>query len=224
MRRVLLLFFLFGFTTVTHAQFKGGFYVGINGSQVDGDNFVGYYKLGLNVGPTAMYPLSDRFDAAFEILYSQKGSKAKTVEGFPNPLFIKLDYVEVPLLINFHAPPYIPEKDKEKNLDKVTLTVGFSLSRLVHNYIYIDSMPNSSPSYFPSNYSNLPRIRSLRNNDYNVILGGAYQFTDKLQINIRYNYSIAQIGTSENSRSKNQGLFNNVISFRLGYILQGKAK
>lgn len=31
------------------AQFKGGFYIGVNGTQVDGDKIAGFYKLGANL-------------------------------------------------------------------------------------------------------------------------------------------------------------------------------
>jgi hypothetical protein len=219
MRKLFLFILLLAVSFVTEAQFKGGFYVGINGSQVDGDNYVGYYKLGLNIGPTAMYPISKRFDAAFEILYSQKGSQSKIIEGFPRQLFFKLDYIEVPILINFHAPNTESfKKDKDQKLDKVILTAGLSIARMVNDTLDRNPIPG-----YPNN---LPEDVFFRPNhlDFNLILGGAYQLTDHWQINIRYNYSITPIGFSSNSRSRNQGLYNNLVSFRIGYIIQGKAK
>lgn len=216
MRKIILFIFLSGISAVTNAQFKGGFYAGINGSQVDGDNFVGYYKLGLNIGATAIYPISKSFEAAMEILYSQKGSQSKMMEGYPQQLFFKLDYIEVPLLINYRTSPDINNENKGKDLDKVTLTAGVSVARLVYDTLVTYQLP-----FGPQN---LPQVRSLNKVDYDVVLGGAYQLSERIQINIRYNYSMAQMGASANSRSRNQGLFNNVISFRIGYIVRGRAK
>lgn len=216
MRKITLFFFLLGMPAAVSARFKGGFYIGANGSQVDGDNFVGYYKLGLNIGATAMYPLSKSFDVAMEILYSQKGSQSKMIEGYPQQLFFKLDYIEVPLLINYRSSPEINKANQGKDLDKVTLTAGVSVARLVYDTLVTYQIPFGQ--------QNLPQVRSLNKTDYDVVLGGAYQLTDRIQINIRYNYSMAQMGASANSRSRNQGMFNNVISFRIGYIVKGRAK
>ncbi len=189
------------------AQFYGGFYVGINGSQVDGDNFVGFNKLGLNIGPTVFVPLSDRFAASLEILYNQKGSASKVIEGFPRQYFLKLDYVDVPVMLNYH--------DDTKGRDRFTLSAGASIGRLVNSK---EVIINSNP------YNAATSIRTLRDFDYNVIAGGSYRFAGNWIINARYSYSILQMGSSETSKQRNQGLFNNFVTIRIGYIIQGKAK
>ena len=210
MKKIIACVFLFVISFAANAQFKGGFYLGINGSQVDGDSYEGYYKLGLNTGVTAFYPLSDYFSASMELLYSQKGSQAKPVEGVPTQMLFKLNYVEVPLLINFRGYNI-------KNIERITLTAGLSVARLINDTLI------SGPQYYGVTYNPLV-VRSLHNFDYDVILGGAYQITDRWQVNIRFNYSFAQFGASENSQYLKKGMFNNVLSFRLGYILGGKAK
>ncbi len=190
------------------AQFKGGFYAGINGSQVDGDNYVGFYKLGLNLGATVFYPLSPRFSASMEILFSQKGAQAKHYDGYPQQMLLKLNYIEVPILINYH--------DNTKGKDKFTISLGTSVSRLVNDTLIIA---------FPMLQGlTKPEIQSLHGFDWGVVVGGAYNLTDRWQVNVRYSYSIIQMGESLNSNYLNKGLFNNVVSFRIGYIIQGKVR
>ena len=83
-------------------RFLGGISGGLNLSQLDGDDLVGFNKPGISVGPFVAVVLSDRWQFGMEMLYSELGSR-KTLG---DPLSAALDKiaiqaVEVPLLIRF---------------------------------------------------------------------------------------------------------------------------
>ena len=145
MHKKLFLFSIFLLTTTfSFAQFKGGFYAGFNGSQVDGDNYAGYYKLGLNLSAAVEFPLSDYFGVSMEISYSQKGSQTKSIQGIPRGYFLKLDYAEVPLMINYH------------DQKKTTLCAGIGINSLVYYNEIIG--PNQYGSTQPSAIRQLNQI------------------------------------------------------------------
>ena len=63
----------------TKAQtFKPGVLVGLVTSQVGGDGYSGFNKLGLTFGGYVRYQLSDNWSTQFEIAYVQKGSRNKS--------------------------------------------------------------------------------------------------------------------------------------------------
>ncbi len=204
MHKFFILFVLsFLFIYPIQAQFKGGFYVGINGSQVDGDKLAGFYKLGANLSVAVEYPFAEHFGASMEISYTQKGSQTKWVQGIPRQFFLKLDYIEVPLMLNYH------------DNKKVTLSAGIGINSLV--YVYKDDIIYSNP-YWNYAYPDL-----IKNTDIELKAGGSYQLNKHWLINVLYSYSIIAMGRSVESIYLNGGVYNNLVSFRLGYLILGKA-
>src|SRR5688500_17244565 len=57
--------------------FYGGPVLGFNFTQVDGDNYAGYNKVGLNIGGIVYTKFGSDFAASMEISYTQKGSRGK---------------------------------------------------------------------------------------------------------------------------------------------------
>lgn len=81
--------------------FRGGFSLGANLSQVDGDTYAGVHKIGLRVGPTIDVKIKNNFGFNFSILYSEKGSKnVSQANSNAGSYFLKYDikanYVELP--------------------------------------------------------------------------------------------------------------------------------
>ena len=185
-----------------NAQFKGGFYFGVNGTQVDGDKLAGFYKLGANLAVAVEYPMGEHLGLSMEIAYTQKGSQTKWQQGVPRQYFLKLDYVEVPLMLNYH------------DNKKVTLSAGVGINALVYNY---EEIVNINP------WGNLSHIRKLNNTDIELKGGGSYQLSKHWMINVLYSYSVISMGKSDDSPYLNNGLFNNLVTFRLGYLIKGKA-
>ena len=83
--------------------FYGGVLVGGNFSQVDGDNYAGYHKVGLNVGGIVYTHLAEHLAVSLEILFSQKGAKGNQEQmANANAFMINkyqttLNYAEIPV-------------------------------------------------------------------------------------------------------------------------------
>src|ERR1043165_9035546 len=60
--------------------FYGGLVVGANFAQVDGDNYAGYHRIGINAGGIVYTKFDEHLAASIEILYSQKGSHGHFAE------------------------------------------------------------------------------------------------------------------------------------------------
>ncbi len=110
------------FPEVTDAQrILGGISVGMNLTQVDGDEYYGFHKVGLNVGPMVIVPFgkNKKWSVSMELLYSQKGSHHGGNTDTTTYNF-KLDYLEIPVLLHF--------------TDKKIISggIGFSYGQLVN--------------------------------------------------------------------------------------------
>jgi len=178
----------------TVMRFRGGLVAGLNASQVDGDDYAGYHKLGLNAGFLSQVPLSKKFFMSVEILYAQKGAKSKTFQGYPTAYQLNLHYAEVPILINF----------QEKSA--VNFGLGVSYGRLVKSKEFVDELEQ-------------PTSDDFKRNDISAIANGTYLISDHFQLNVRFAYSIVPIGYRDGSNFNNRGMYNNVLSFRLAYVL-----
>lgn len=202
MKRFLVLVFLTGWFTASRCQdapktelrFRGGMILGLNASQVDGDDYAGYHKLGLNGGFMAQIPVSKKFFVSMEILYAQKGAKSRTYAGFPTEYRLVIDYAEVPLLINF----------QEKSA--VNFGIGVSYGRLVRTREYRDELIQ-------------PPTDDFKRDDICGVANGTYLISDHFQVSARFAYSLFPMGHRDYSNFNNRGMYNNVLSFRLAYVL-----
>lgn len=81
-----------------HAQVGGGFMAGGVFSQVDGDAYGGYSKIGYHLGGFAYFAFSDRIELEPEILIGQRGARNAN-QGLIYHL--RMNYIDVPVLVNF---------------------------------------------------------------------------------------------------------------------------
>jgi hypothetical protein len=125
-----ILFALLFFTENTTAQqrFKAGLILGLNASQILGDDIGGYSKLGLHGGLRAIAVLEEKMDISFELLYAQRGSYSKyNSPRCPNgDVKIALQYIEVPVLFS-----YKDWLQEEEGYYKVQASAGISYGRLL---------------------------------------------------------------------------------------------
>ncbi|MCX6267686.1 MAG: porin family protein [Bacteroidetes bacterium] len=191
-------------TSVKAQRFLGAVSLGMNLTQVDGDEFFGFYKVGLNVGPMINVPLGKNrnWSVSMELLYSQKGSKHN---GSSDSTSYKLvqDYAEVPVLVHF----------TDKKL--ISGGVGFSYGQLVN---YKETKNNVYDSiYFYQT--------GLSNHEISVIADLQIRLFSKLWANLRYQYSLFSNRTvlvkdpfayprTEVTRYQ----YNNVVSIRLTWV------
>ncbi|HZG00505.1 MAG TPA: outer membrane beta-barrel protein, partial [Chitinophagales bacterium] len=167
-----------------HAQtFSGGFFAGVTGTQVDGDKFAGYNKGGFTVGATAQYPLAPKFLAAIEIGFTQKGAQSKQLvstsgPAFPNVYNLRINYVDLPLMIKFY--------------DRHTfgLGVGAQYSRVVGN-----------PKQYrdPFQLVNIRGVETFKDGDVSGIAEASYYFNPQWQLNVRFSYGWTPMGYSGDS-------------------------
>jgi len=184
----------------------GALSVGANLTQVDGDDFYGFHKVGLNVGPMIIVPFgkNKNWSVSMELLYSQKGSYHK---GGQDSLYsytfrLEQDYAEVPLLIHY----------TDKKL--ISGGVGFSYGRLV-NY------KETRNKFYDTLYQ---YQNDLSKQEFSVIADMQIRIWSKLWVDLRYQYSMVSNRkvVIDNpfvySTPKTRDQYNNVISLRVTWV------
>jgi hypothetical protein len=201
-------------------RIKGEVIAGMNLSQVDGDEVYGFHKVGMNMGLGAMVPLGKNFSFSIETLFNQKGSyQGKQYEDklidtatgqvlaiYNGAYKLKLDYLEVPFLIQY--------TDK----DIITAGIGFSYGRLVNIKEYEHDTLNLNTTLNSGIYDK---------NDYNVLVDIQMRIHKKIprwKFNVRYAYSVSKIRTRDyytvpppGQLYSTRDQYNNLFSIRLIY-------
>ncbi|HMT00106.1 MAG TPA: porin family protein [Saprospiraceae bacterium] len=147
-------------------NFYGSMVLGVNASQIDGDNAAGFNKPGLTGGFKIDYPISASLDISAELLYSSRGSRDNREN-----IKIDLNYIEMPLIVSFRDW-YVEKGD----YDKVRVDGGFS-------YGYLFSAESNENSLGPF-------VNELKKHDVSFVTGVAYMFTPKWGVNLRYTRSL----------------------------------
>ena len=188
--------------------FSGGLVAGANLTQVDGDYFAGYYKAGINAGGIVYVHLTKRVALSMEILYSQKGSKSNiptaslTLPVYIMKYGIKLNYAEVPIMINFY--------DKHKSC----VGVGVSYSRLIssNETLQIDTSNTLKTIDLNGKY---PFVA----NNFDFLAGVDLHLWKGFYLNLRFQYSIIPIRTDLPPDYSRAQQYNNMWTVRLMYLL-----
>lgn len=169
--------------------FEGGLVAGANFSQVDGDNYAGFNKIGLNAGPIVHINLNPTWSIILELLYSQKGARSKPDPTIVNTYKLVMDYAEVPVLINYN----------DKN--RLLFQAGFVYGRLVNTQEEINGINNNNEG-------------AIYADELSYILGGTFLVGEMKHfgVNFRYQGSITSVGVSANPQVV--GLVNRLISLR----------
>ncbi len=83
-------------------RFSAGAILGLNASQIQGDDEAGYTKLGLMGGLSAQILFTEKTELGIELLYSQLGSRSRPND---NPFFegfkSRLNYVSIPVYYSY---------------------------------------------------------------------------------------------------------------------------
>lgn len=182
--------------------FYGGLIAGTNFTQVDGDNFAGYHKVGFNLGGIVYTKLDEHLAASMEVLYTQKGAKSKDFFTISPGMYITnygitLNYAEVPLMLNYF--------DKRKS----HFGAGVSYSRLGTVKEFITTSP--------AQYVNLNDY-PFKKSDYNLLLSGNLHCWKGLFLNMRFQYSLISIRDKTPNNYGRGEQYNNVVSIRLMYL------
>ncbi len=172
-------------------RFKGGLVGGFNFSQIDGDDMVGYHRFGLNGGGYVSAILSERWQLSTELLFSQRGSRLSATEPINGRYDrIKLDLLEVPVLLNFVEW-------------KFHVQAGVSYGRVFNAQIVELSGLDVTDEI------------ELNENVFSLVLGATFFFTEKWGANFQWSRAFSDLQADEG----NQDWYSKGISIRALYLL-----
>jgi hypothetical protein len=177
-------------------EFEGGFLGGLTASQIDGDLFSGYNKVGITAGAYTTRKINNSVNWKLEIRYTQKGSYQKYTETNPVMYKTSLHYAEVPFLLQYFYNR------------RVFLEAGLIPEILLY------SKEENESGVVPEDQS-LPFHRfSLE-----ACAGIGFFLTDQIAAGFRYSYSLftARDHASGQTYLLNRGQYNNVLSFTIYY-------
>ncbi|MHC1708534.1 MAG: porin family protein [Bacteroidales bacterium] len=161
---VFVFLFIPGFTQ----QFHGGLMAGIVGSQVAGDLYSGYNKVGFMGGGYVALQLDPKFSLQLEMEYIQKGSRHNADPDLPTDITYKLNlsYIEMPLLLRYRV------------MEHVDLEAGLALAAMVSHKETQDgqSMADYRPGFKSTNLS--------------FVGGISYTYKEIYRVNLRTDNSL----------------------------------
>jgi len=197
----ILIFFIFLINggqneTLAQNKFKAAAVGGFTAAQLGGDSISGYEKLGFTLGAKLGYPLNERLELNFELLYSQRGSRKNL--GFSNSgdNVTFLNYLEIPVYVTFND-----WKIEKEGYYKVGIFGGLS-------YGYLISATSTNPLLSG-------RENEFNQNDISARVGVYYAFTKTLTLRTYYTDSFVKL--VEGNLFNTESLDSFFWTFRLEY-------
>jgi len=182
--------------TSCHSQnFNAGTILGINTSQVSGDNLSGFNQFGLRIGGFVNKKMKN-FTGQIDLQYINKGSRSLIEQDtYQEGYKFQLNYIEIPISI---------QKDIQK---KTEIELGVAISYLL----------GWSETYNAADDYGI----EVKNIEYSLHFGIIYNISDYLYFNSRISNSILPIRphTSGQTYQWNKGQYNTAISFGLLYYI-----
>ncbi len=169
MKKILSICFIVAISLASYAQgFKGGLTGGLTTTQVDGDKYAGFNKVGLHGGIYTQYQFDPKTTLSVQLRYMPKGSHYKDKNYF---FKIALHYIEVPITLAY------------KLHNRWSLNGGASLGYLF-SYKVEDSVGRIADHRL-----------YYKKIDLNVLAGVSYHFTEKIAVGLQFAYSLTPINT-----------------------------
>lgn len=195
---IILCFFLLGKTRPQN--FEGGVLLGLTASQIDGDNYRGYNKVGLQGGGWVRRMFTYTVGGQMELRYVQKGAlKTNTVKD-PTYSRTALHYVDIPLMVQYVYN------------ERIVLELGLDPEVLMKARLEDENgvIPIPDPTYNRFTMS--------------AVAGLGYRFLEVFSAHFRFNYSILPIRAHPSGQTYllNRGHYSNVLSFAVYYQIRGK--
>lgn len=176
-------------------QFNAGLFGGLNVSQVSGDSYSGFNKLGFNAGVFVNRLIDQSFYWQAELKYGTRGVYEGPTDNSTSLYRSSYHYLELPLSVNYLFDA------------KVMLELGTSPEVLITT-IFWDENGVLDKSQYPDN----------RRFGLSVFAGIGYWFNEKIMAGFRYtNSAIPFRDPEEWNNSQYRGNFHNVLSFSLAY-------
>ncbi|MBT3207678.1 MAG: PorT family protein [Bacteroidetes bacterium] len=199
-KTILIILFLSSFLSIAQ-EFDGGVFAGLVSSQVDGDQYGGYNKAGFQVGAFVNRKLTEKWGAQLELKYIGKGSRESDKKTGIIYYRSKLNYVEMPLLMNY-------------SVDKFTFEGGIAGGVLIN-----------SGEEDESGELSIEYTKEFNKIEISGVAGFNYHPWDKIYLNFRFSYSLLPIrqNLSDNIPTiyyHQKYSFNNLMSFAIYYQFQ----
>ncbi len=199
MKRLFLFFVLIAahLPLLTCGQsFKAGLIAGLSTTQISGDNLSGFNKVGLLAGGFVSTQLSEKFDAAMEITFIQKGSR-KNADPDKNDYtsyLLRLSYIEVPILFQWNY--------SRRFCFEIGPTMGVLLSE-----------------YEEDETGELPARRPFNSFEFGGTVGLNINLVSGLIFNTRLSSSLIPVREHQSGQSYrlNAGQYNSVLAFTIRY-------
>ncbi len=182
-------------SSVSMAQpFGGGFFAGITASQVDGDTYAGYDKLGITAGAYIYRELSRKSNWKMELRYIQKGAYHEGPVQNPSLYNLSIHYVELPLMYQYHFR------------ENIIFDAGLAPDVFL---FYREEDQNGA----------FPEDNTFHRFGLDAKAGINYQFGDHIITGLRYGYSVLPIRDHPSGQiyRLNRGQYSNMFSFTLYY-------
>ena len=196
MKKFLFIFLLTALAGIASSQnFEGGVLFGLTASQIDGDNYRGYNKVGLQGGAWVRRMFSYTMAGQMEIRYVQKGAlKTNTVDD-PTYYRMALHYIDIPIMAQ-----YIYNENVVFELG-----IGPEILMSAKAQDEYGDIEITDPKHYRFTMS--------------AIAGVGYRFLEVYSIHFRFNYSVLPIQAHSSGQSYllNQGKYSNVLSFAFYY-------
>ena len=193
MKTIFTSLYLLCFAMTSAQNFDAGLLGGFTTSQVTGDNLSGFDKLGARFGAYISYPINKKMNYQLEMQYLQKGSKKPYTEKSPETYLFELNYIELPVSLNYQ----------------------------VKKGIYIESGVGTAFLVSYKEQDEIADINRDKPNTLalDFLLGIQYQFKKNLKLNIRYANSISPIRkhASKEELRLNSGQYSSLVSFAFIY-------
>lgn len=199
---LLSMILLLGVGAAFAQPFNAGLIAGATFSQVDGDRYYGFHKIGLTAGTYVNIPVGNHFALQMELKYTQMGAHSSTKEVMEYnyaPYNLRLHYAEIPLMLRFNFGHFTVNG---KPFKRLALEAGLSLDFLLKYHGELDTASQLWKLNFFSVTGNF---------------GVQYNFTPYLGIGARMMYSITPMQTNPTPQWFFNHAYNKVIQITMTY-------
>ena len=191
---MILLLCMYPWAGLSAQAFNGGVFGGVTVSQVDGDYYRGYHKLGMTAGVFVNREIDKNFYWQLELKYVAKGAFENEPENYFYDKTV-YRYIEIPLSVNYLFD------------EKYQVEIGLAPEVLLQ-YAAFDANGKTDPSLYPDNH----RF------GLNVFAGIVYWFIPSTGIGFRFTYSAVTFrDPQEWNNAQYRGLFHNVLAFTVAH-------
>lgn len=210
MKKIVLLILGLALAGTSFAQFKateqrflGGIVAGLNFSQIDGDAEAGFNKMGVNAGVRGGFILSKRWQIGMEMLFAQKGSQSRMIQGAIRNIQCNLNYFEIPVEVCFRDWE-INDAEKGTSYMRIMATAGFSYNYLIGGKLFLSGLDQT--------------IDRFRKNEVAFRATVSVFFTRNWALNVGWSRSITSITGKDTSGNNWGSAVNRLLILRALYM------